>query len=118
MKRVIWTGSSHDDLAKFPKVIRNAMGYALYRAQLGERHEHTRVLQGMGNAKIIEIREWNESGTYRTIYTVEFKEYIFVLHAFQKKSKTGIETPKKEIDLLKARLKEAKQRYSELKGVS
>ncbi len=69
----------------------------------------------MGNAKVLEIREWSNSGTYRVMYTVEFERYIYVLHAFQKKSKEGIATPKKEIDLLKARLKEAKERHEKLK---
>lgn len=62
----------------------------------------------MGNAKVIEIRENDRSGTYRIIYTIEMKDFIFVLHAFQKKSKSGIATPKQELDLLRDRLKEAR----------
>lgn len=69
----------------------------------------------MGNASMIEIRENDPSETYRLIYTVEMKEYIFVLHAFQKKSKAGIATPKQEIGMIKKRLKEAKTLYEELK---
>ena len=115
MKSVKWIGSSHDDLSRFPRSVRQAMGYALYRAQMGEKPTHAKVLKGMGSAKVLEIREWSESGTFRVMYTVEFEGWIFVLHAFQKKSTTGIETPKKDIDLLKARLREAKDRYKELK---
>ena len=55
----------------------------------------------MGSAKILEIRENDRSGTYRVIYTIELEDFVFVLHAFQKKSKSGISTPKQELDLLK-----------------
>lgn len=65
---------------------------------------------------MIELRENDRSGTYRVVYTVEMAEFIFVLHAFQKKSKSGIATPKQEIDLVKRRLKEADALYKELKG--
>jgi len=70
----------------------------------------------MGGANIIEIRENDLNGTYRLIYTVEIEEYVFVLHAFQKKSKSGISTPKQEIEMLKNRLKEARALYRELIG--
>jgi phage-related protein len=115
MKPLEWVGSSEDDLRKFPKTVRKAMGYALYRAQLGERHPHTKIMSGMGSAKVLEIREWSESGTYRTMYTTEIAGYIFVLHAFQKKSKKGIETPKHDLDLIKKRLKEAIEKGKELR---
>lgn len=69
----------------------------------------------MGNASVIEIRENDASGTYRLIYTLEVEEHIFVLHAFQKKSKSGIATPKKEFEMVKNRLKEAKALYKKLK---
>lgn len=63
------------------------MGHGLYLAQMGDRHKHAKTLSGLGSAKIIEIRESDESGTYRVVYTVEMSEFIFVLHAFQKKIK-------------------------------
>lgn len=115
MKRLIWIGSSYDDLKEFPAPVCNAMGYALFLAQMGRKHLHTKVLSGMGCAGIIEIRENDQSGTYRLIYTIEIEEYVFVLHAFQKKSKSGIATPKQEVELIKNRLKEAKILYKELK---
>lgn len=65
----------------------------------------------MGSAGVQEIRENDRSGTYRVIYAVETAEYVFVLHAFQKKSKSGIATPKEELELLKSRLKEARALY-------
>ncbi len=115
MKRLLWIGSSHEDLKDFPDLIRGAMGHALYRAQTGKKHEHAKVLGGMGSAKVLEVRENDRSGTYRVIYTIEMDDFVFVLHAFQKKSKSGITTPKQEIDLLKNRIKEARILYKRLK---
>lgn len=93
------------------------MGYALHLAQCGEKHGHAKVFKGVGSAKILEIVENDRSGTYRTIYTVEMEDYIFVLHAFQKKSKSGIATPKPEIDKIKRRLKDAQALYKLLSEV-
>ncbi len=115
-KTLVWVGSSYKDLMEFPGNVVHAMGYALFRAELGEAHEHAKIFSNMGNAKVWEIRENDRSGTYRVIYTVEMQDFIFVLHAFQKKSKTGISTPKQEIDLLNRRLNEARDLYKELKG--
>lgn len=94
--------------------MRQAMGYAIFFAQNGKIHPNAKVLSGMGSAGIQEIRENDKSGTYRVIYTVETAEYVFVLHAFQKKSKSGIATPKQEIELLKSRLKDARAFYKSL----
>lgn len=116
MKRLFWIGSSRDDLKQFPNEVQNEMGHGLYLAQMGDRHNHAKTLSGLGNPKVIELRENNRSGTYRVVYTVEIAEFIFVLHAFQKKSKSGIATPKQEIDLVKRRLKEADALYKKLKG--
>ena len=114
MKKVIWIGSSYKDLAEFPPRVCNAMGYALYQAQLGKNHGHAKVFTKMGSANVLEIRENDTSGTYRVIYTLEIENYLFVLHAFQKKSKSGIATPKQEIELLKKRLHDAKNFYKNL----
>jgi phage-related protein len=116
MKRLIWIGSSRQDLKEFPDEIQDEMGHALYLAQMGDRHNHAKTLSGLGSAKIIEIRETDRSGTYRVVYTVEMAEFIFVLHAFQKKSKSGIATPKQDIDLIKRRLKDAESLHKELNG--
>lgn len=72
------------------------------------------MLSGMGNAGLAEIRENDPNGTYRVVYTVEMKGFVFVLHAFQKKSKSGIATPKQELELLKNRIKEAKAFYKNI----
>ena len=87
-----------------------------YISQMGDRHTHAKTLSGLGSAKIIEIRENDRSETYRVVYTVEMAEFIFVLHVFQKKSKSGISTPRQDIDTIKRRLKEAESLYQELKG--
>lgn len=116
MKRLFWIGTSLEDLKQFSEEIQSEMGHGLYLAQMGDRHNHAKTLSGLGNAKVIELRENDRSGTYRVVYTVEMAEFIFVLHAFQKKSKSGIATPKQEIDLVKSRLKEAEALYKELKG--
>ena len=114
MKRVLWVGSSHKDLTEFPPLVCRAMGFALYQAQQGKKHEHAKPLSGMGNANIVEVRENDPSGTYRVIYTLEMANYVFVLHAFQKKSKSGIATPKQEMELLKKRLQDANVFYKNL----
>jgi len=116
MKRLFWIGSSLEDLKQFPDEVRGEMGHGLYLAQMGDRPLHAKTLSGLGNAKVIELRESDRSGTYRVIYTVEWAEFIFVLHAFQKKSKSGISTPKQEIDLVKRRLKDAVALYRKLEG--
>ena len=94
MKRLVWMGSSYEDLKDFPDRVRGAMGHALYLAQTGRKHERAKALSGMGSAKVLEVRENDRDGTYRVIYTIEINDFVFVLHAFQKKSKSGIATPK------------------------
>lgn len=114
MKRLIWVGRSYDDLMELPPEIRQAMGYALHSAQVNKMPLRSKVLSGMGSANVIEIRENDPSGTYRLIYTVEMADFVFVLHVFKKKSKSGIATPKQEIELLRVRLKEAKALYKSM----
>ncbi len=106
LKSLDWIGSSKKDFLKFPDDIKRDMGY-VYLAQTGEYHENTKPLKGFGSSGIREIIEGDESGTYRTVYTVEIDQVVYVLHAFQKKSKHGISTPKSELDLIKKRLKRA-----------
>lgn len=115
MKRLFWIGSSRKDLKEFPNEIQDEIGHGLYLAQMGDRHNRAKTLSGLGSAKIIELRENDRSGTYRVVYTVEMDEFIFVLHAFQKKSQKGIATSKQDIDLIKRRLNEAISLYEELK---
>ena len=83
------------------------MGYALFLAQMGERHSTmAKTLGGFGGATVIEVRESREGNAYRAVYTVRYADAVYVLHAFQKKSKRGVATPKSEIDLIEKRLKD------------
>lgn len=114
LKPLIWVGSSKKDVLDFPDEVLEMVGYALYLAQNGERHLKTKVLKNFGGTGVIEILEDHESGTYRTVYTVKFARVVFVLHAFQKKSKQGIATPQRDIELIKRRLGRAQEIYREL----
>jgi phage-related protein len=87
------------------------VGTALNAAQLGGKHKDARPLKGFGGASVVEIVADFDGGTFRAVYTVRFANVVYVLHAFQKKSKKGIETPKSDIDLIKQRLKVAEQEY-------
>ncbi|MDE3046648.1 MAG: type II toxin-antitoxin system RelE/ParE family toxin [Verrucomicrobiota bacterium] len=115
VKRIRWIGRSRSDLKEFPDRVQRAVGHALWGVQMSEIPPSAKLLKGFGNAKVWEIRENDSSGTYRVVYTVEFRDFVAVLHAFQKKSKSGIATPQQEMDLVKQRLANAKALYQ--KGV-
>ncbi len=87
------------------------MGYALYQAQVGQKAPSAKPLRGFGGAGVLEIIDDHQTDTYRAVYTVKFSECVYVLHAFQKKSKKGIATPKPDIDLVKKRLRAAEEDY-------
>jgi phage-related protein len=106
-KEVYWIESARGDLRRFPEEVRYAVGYALYMAQTGGKHDRAKPLRGFGDAGVVEIIEEHDGNTYRAVYTVRFREVIHVLHAFQKKSRKGIATPKPDIDIVKERLKTA-----------
>jgi phage-related protein len=110
---VIWIGSSRRDLRGFPREVRRELGQALYTAQQGETDPSAKPLRGFGGGSVLEIVADQEGGTWRAVYTVRYREAIYVLHAFQKKSKRGIATPKKDIDLIRRRLAEAERLHGE-----
>jgi phage-related protein len=112
IKQVVWIGSSKADLTAFPEEVKDAMGYALYVAQQGGKHYHTKPLRSFGGAGILEIVEDHDGDTYRAVYAVRLARRIYVLHAFQKKSKSGIKTPKAETNLIKLRLKRAELEHA------
>lgn len=89
------------------------MGQALYAAQCGEEYPSVKALKGFGGRAVLEIVAPHEGDTWRTVYTVRFQDAVYVLHAFQKKSKRGIATPLKELGLVKQRLAAAEQDYRE-----
>ena len=107
LKPVIWVGSSRKDLREFPEPIQDHMGYTLYVAQRGGKHRDAKAVRGFGGAGVVEIIEDYRGDTFRAVYTLRFARAVYVLHAFQKKSKTGRETPRRDIDLIKQRLREA-----------
>ena len=98
-----------------PADVRKFFGHALDFAQRGDRHNAAKVLKGFGSASVLEVVEHDVGGTYRAIYTVKFEEAVFVLHCFQKKSKSGITTPKEDMDIIRARLKVAEVLAKELR---
>jgi phage-related protein len=109
MKPVEWVGASYKEFLSFPDTVQDTMGYALYLAQISRAHRAAKSLKGFGGAGVIEIVEDDRDGTYRTVYTVKFESAVYVLHAFQKKSKRGIKTPREEIELVRRRLKMAEE---------
>ena len=110
-----WIGSSYKDLMALPAAVRRFFGYALSLAQAGDQHDAAKVLTGFGSAGVLEVVEYDRSGTYRAVYTVKFDEAVFVLHCFQKKSKRGIATPKEDRAIIHARLKVAEALAKDLR---
>lgn len=110
LKPVEWIGSSKADLKTFPAEVQQHMGYALYHAQAGTKHRDAKPLKGLG-AGLLEVVSRYAGGSYRTVYAVRFAKAVYVVHAFKKKAKKGIATPKHEIGVVKARLRHAEQHY-------
>lgn len=111
MKTVRWVGSSLADLKNFPSPVRKDLGKAIYAAQRGEIDLAAKPLKGFAGTSVMEIVERYDTDTYRAVYTTKLADIVYVLHAFQKKSKSGIKTPKKDVDLIKARLKAARKEH-------
>ncbi len=116
MKRLIWVGSSLEDLRSFPDEVKRTVGFALYLAQMGGKHPDAKPLRGFGDAGVLEVVDNTRGGTYRVVYTVRFLTAIYVLHAFQKKARRGIATPKQDIELIRARLRRAQEHDKRQKG--
>ena len=107
-KDVRWVGDSRNQLRRFPKAAKAAVGEALRIAQIGGKHQNAKPLRVVGSG-VFEIVARYDTNTYRAVYTAKLGENIYVLHAFQKKSTRGISTPKREINLIKQRLKMARE---------
>jgi phage-related protein len=112
IKPVAWIGRSKADLSAFPEEVKDSIGFAIYVAQQGGKHRDAKPLRGFGGAGVLEIVDDFDGDTYRAVYTVRFAGHVYVLHAFQKKSKTGIGTPKAEINLIQSRLKRAEGEHT------
>jgi phage-related protein len=115
-KPLVWIGSSRKDLKTFPEEVQDVFGYALHVAQMGGKHPDAKPLKGFGGAGTLEIVDDHQGDTYRAVYTVRLRGLVYVLHAFQKKSTTGIATRKEDIDLIKQRLRQARELYKQEYG--
>ena len=119
LKPLIFVGSSRKDLREFPEEVQHVMGFALLAAQRGGKHPDAKPLKGVGKlsgADVIEVVEHWHTDSYRAVYTIRFKGAIYVLHAFQKKSKQGIKTPQADIKLIRQRLRDAGAIHEQLFG--
>ena len=112
-KPVVWMGGSRADLALFPDIVRGEVGFALYLAQCGRKHPKAKPLKGFGGAGVLEVvADW-DGDTFRAVYTVRLAGTVYVLHVFQKKATRGIATPRREIELIARRLKDAERLHAQ-----
>jgi phage-related protein len=102
-RKLVWLVDSLDRLTDFPPTVRQKLGFALYQAQIGQKHESAKMLHGFAET-VWQVRADDPSGTYRAVYVAQLGEAVYVLHAFQKKAKSGIATPQRELDLIRQRL--------------
>jgi phage-related protein len=106
LKQLIWVADSHRVLSEFPEAVQRHIGFALYQAQMGGKHVDAKPLKNSA-AGVLEVVSDHRGDTFRTVYTMKLEKAVYVLHAFQKKSKHGIATPQSELELVKQRLKRA-----------
>jgi phage-related protein len=109
LKPIIWVQSSKEDLKRFPLTAQKHIGFALKMAQMGEKHPDAKPMRGFGSGRVVEVVEDYDRNAYRVVYTVRFTEAVYVLHCFQKKSRHGIATDRRDIDLIKGRLARAEE---------
>ncbi len=114
-KPLKWIGSSLKDLGAFPDDVKDVMGYALDLAQFGQKHSAAKPMKGHKGAGVLEVVDDYDGDTYRAVYTIKFEGVVYVLHAFQKKSKKGIETSPRDLKLIQTRLKLAETDYEQRK---
>ena len=110
-KPIKWVSSAKRDLNAMPEDVKDVFGHAIDLAQAGGKHQDAKAMTGFGSAGVLEVVEDHQGDTYRAVYTVKFAGWVYVLHCFQKKSKSGIATPKPDMDLINIRLKAAKQDF-------
>lgn len=102
-----FVGRCQRDIADFPEEVQETIAFALLEAQDGHKHPDAKPLTGFGGAGVLEISESFRTDAYRVVYTTNFSGMIYVLHAFKKKSTRGIATSKRDLDLIRSRLKDA-----------
>ena len=113
LRPVVWLGSTLRDYRQFPDRVQSLMGYALYVAQLGGKHRNAKPLKGFRGAGVLEVVVDHAGDTYRSVYSVRFPHAVYVLHAFQRKSKRGIATPKLDLETIERRYREAERHAQE-----
>lgn len=109
IKPLVWVGSSLKDLRAFPEEVKDEFGHALFEAQSGLKPLAAKPLMGFGGAGVLEIISDFQTDTYRPVYTVKLEGVVYVLHAFQKKSKRGTATPQADVEPVRSRLKQAEE---------
>lgn len=117
-KPLVWIGSSLRDLRAFPEDVKDVVGFALSEAQNGGKHPEAKPLKGYRGAGVLEVVDDYDGNTYRAVYTIRMEGIVYALHAFQKKSKSGIATDKTDLDMVDRRLKLAQIDYAKRKGES
>ncbi len=115
LRPVEWVASSRADLKGFPEAVRARVGFAIYQAQTGLRHRDAKSLKGFGSG-VLEVVSRYDGDTFRAVYTVRFEAAVYVLHAFQKKAKRSVTTPKRELDVVRQRLRAAERHYRDTHG--
>jgi phage-related protein len=105
---VIWMGDSRKNLRDFPDGAQKLLGDELQLIQFGGMPKDAKPFKGVGRG-VLEIALRYASGAYRVVLTVQIGRRIYVLHAFQKKSKKGVETPQRDVQLIKRRYTEAQE---------
>ena len=115
LRPLVWLGDSRRNIQVFPLGARKLVGDELQLVQFGGMPKDTKPFHGVGSG-VFEIAIAYESNAYRAVFAVQLGAKIYVLHAFQKKSKSGVKTPQKDIDLIKRRYKEAKELAKREKG--
>ena len=112
-KPVYWVGTPKEDVSAFPQEVRRRIGGALWEAQLGRKAAWAKPLRGFGDAGVLEIVDDYDGDTFRAVYTVRFAAAVYVLHAFQKKSRRGVTTPRCELRVVESRLTRAREDYGQ-----
>lgn len=108
---LLWVASSRKDYAQFPPKVQEAFGFELFLAQVGQHPPSAKAMKGLGSS-VLELVGDFDGDAYRSVYTVRFETAVYVLHCFKKKSRRGIKTSQKDIDLIKRRLREAQDDYA------
>jgi len=108
-KELAWMGDSQERLTEMPQDVKDTMGHALFIAQIGGKAAgDVKPLTGIAGG-VMQISEDDDGNTYRAVYTIHYADIVYVLHCFQKKSKSGSKTPKEDLDLIEKRLKKVNE---------